>query len=233
MFNITKKLGAAALIALFTMGSASATVLDTFDYGDDNFDLSYTTIAPVSDGDNFTIYDINVIGGDVMYTIDSIGRTGAATEILSTATGNLDISMRSGSSLVLELFYGDFNNQFAAPIDLTEAGMNTAFYFDVLFSDIGFDVSLDVAYFDGVGVSVDSYMSSTTSIAVPTRSYIGFDLFDFADFTQVVGVIVTLTSSQAADLQLAEFGVIPEPSTVAIFGLALVGFAFSSRRKAK
>jgi len=54
-------------------------------------------------------------------------------------------------------------------------------------------------------------------------------------FEQVYEIKILLTAGNDVDLHLTEFGItnVPEPSTVAIFGLALVGFAFSSRRKAK
>ena len=69
-----------------------------------------------------------------------------------------------------------------------------------------------------------------------SEDYVSFsDFVGSADFANVATISAAITGSTAgADLTISEVGTtsIPEPTTIAIFGLALVGFAFSSKRKA-
>ena len=68
-------------------------------------------------------------------------------------------------------------------------------------------------------------------------NFISFASFGAVDgfFDSITEVSITLTAGDDVDLRITEFGIssVPEPSSIAIFGLALIGFGFSARRKAK
>jgi len=239
MFTLGKKLGTAAIIALAFIGSAQATVLDSFDYGTDNFNNSYDLSDPVSD--SWDILNINAAGADVRSTValSDEENTIKTENSIGGALGVLSISTDVTASMTALLSYGALDATPAGPLDLTFAGTDDSFYFDVVKSEAaGFTTKVTVTYLmevaPAVFVPATSMISFATSLVTSVeREYVAFASFVGADFTKVVGVDVLLTGVEGADLTIAEFGTIPEPSTVAIFGLALVGFAFSSRRKAK
>lgn len=239
MFTLGKKIGTAAIIALAFIGSAQATVLDTFDYADDNFNNRYTLSDPTSD--SWDILNINAAGGDVRYTVtlSDEANTIKTENSIGGALGVLSISTDVTASMTALLSYGALDATPAGPLDLTFGGTDEGFYFDIVSSEAaGFTTTVTVTYLDevlpAVFVPATSVISfSTTLVTSLERNYVSFTNFVGADFTKVLGVDVLLAGIAGADLTIAEFGTIPEPSTVAIFGLALVGFAFSSRRKAK
>jgi len=245
--NLGKKLGFAALLAMSTASvNATVLVLDDFDYGDENFNIQLSSAAAVSEP-AFVIGDIldpiNSINGGVKYDIhDSVGINTVATQITLgddvIDTGSLAISMDGVTgiteNIIVDMSYGAY-----APDD-TPLGIGVdfsgydSFYFDIIESDLGFDVIITV--FDGISSFIANYDSPSVDEADgPLRAYISFDEFAGANFANIVGVDISISATgNARDLVIGEFGVaIPEPTTVAIFGLALVGFAFNSRRKTK
>lgn len=234
MITLGKKLGLAALLTMGTMSFASAgvVVLDTFDY---DTQISLTDTTPNSGTELDVRYDVNSFYGDVTYELNlnenglqaTANTFNAGSGLL--AWGNIGSSTSSLSLTYTELFNGSQNS--GGNLDLTGGGSEDAFYFDVDFSDAGFDVSVIVG--SGSGVSTANFVS--TAINSLTRTTLAFDSFvGTATFSDVTfAKVIISSSSQAADLTLVEFGTIPEPSTVAIFGLALVGFALSSRKKLK
>lgn len=240
MFNITKKLGAAALVALFTMGSASAVVLDTFSYDEAN-QVDSTIFVP-----NTVTTDVEFLGiagltvsADYTHKMLLDGLPPEDKEsILRSGNDYLSFDNDSGVSAQLSILYyamvADQNGPFALPLDFTLFG--SGFYFDTVFSDADIGVTVTVT---DVFNNNFAYSDNTTAYNYAQnggdfrRSYIGFNNFVGIDMTKVTSVLLTFDAEFAGDFTLSEYGVIPEPSTVAIFGLALVGFAFSSRRKAK
>jgi hypothetical protein len=115
--------------------------------------------------------------------------------------------------------------------DFTDGGSSTDFYFDVVFSAEGFDLSLQIT--DILGNSATGMLNTVPEVLSPTKLYLGFGAFAGVDLTKVVNVVATINSNSGSDLTLAEVGTIPEPTTVALFGLGLLGFAFNSRKKSK
>jgi len=245
MFNLGKKLGFAALLAL-SATSANAIVLDTFDYGQDNFIKSLDAADDVANGDvpvvfeTWQINDINAAFGDVIYSLSSTASSAATlgfdSQTLTTvSTGQLAFSNDVGISGILSLQYGEFNGTpGASAIDFTTLG--NYFYYDVFSIDSSFTVQIDV-YDTTSGVGSFSGTSTAYDAAsnggLAERNYIAFNQFSGnADFTSIGQVVLTISGAAASDLAIGEFGVIPEPATLAIFGLGLIGFAASRKRKA-
>jgi hypothetical protein len=235
MMNLGKKLGLAALLALGTTGAANASVvvLDTFDY-------TPVVGLEVNSGTGTVSaahFNINSFDADVEYTLAYVAGAldSSAVSFDDSGDGVLAYSNDTTMLSTLTISYGAFDGTPPGPLDFSNSD---AFYFDILSSDLGFNLSVTVG--SNGGTDVSNYMTASTSVASLTR-----DLIDFADFNTVAGagvdfgavdfVTILITSvSTGSDLSITEFGItsVPEPTSVAIFGLGLVGFALS-RKKAK
>jgi len=238
--NLGKKLGFAALLA-FSATSANAIVLDTFDYGDDDFNLltiggaelyqDALNIVPILGNGENTVLNINELGGDVIYDLTSTG--GSAGTF--THGGNLEYNNDAAIDSGLNLFYTELTPGGAA-LDFTQYGDN--FYFDVFFVDLAFDATITVFNGDPLAASPDSYSYTRSVSAVDTtvaeRNYVNFAEFGATAgfFENITGVNIFFSGDTAVDIIVGEFGVVPEPTTLAIFGLGLIGFAASRKRKA-
>lgn len=240
MMNLRKKVGLAALLAFGTVGAANAgyVVLDTFDYTptvDLEVNVANTSVAAIQ-------YDINAFNADVQYTLDYISGPSqldsSAVSFEFMGDGVLSYSNDDFMVSQLTMTYGSYDGTPASPLDLTIAG-SSAFYFDILSSDLGFDVDIIVG--SNGGADLSTYGSTSTAISSLTRSTVDFADFNLlagigADFASVDFVSIFLTTTAVgSDLTITEFGIasVPEPTTVALFGLALVGFGLSTKRKAK
>ncbi|MBL4822747.1 MAG: PEP-CTERM sorting domain-containing protein [Colwellia sp.] len=232
MTNLVKKLSFATLLAFGSVTSAQALVLDSFDY---NVALTGSTANGTTSSSSLLSGVTNTIpAGDVLYTLST-----TSTSVLgpnagaSSTTGVMYLFNNDGTSN-LTLDYSDVG---AAPLDITDLGASNTFYFDVEFIDLGFTFDFTVTDFVGA-ISTVSYdqLVAIPSAAPTERVYVSFsDFVGSADFANVATISAAITGSTAgADLTISEVGTtsIPEPTTIAIFGLALVGFAFSSKRKA-
>jgi hypothetical protein len=238
--DLGKKLGLAGLLALGSVSAASANVvaLDTFDYTPViTLEANAGTIQ-----DSTIRNDVNSFLGDVKYTLDYISGPGAldSSSVSFDISGDGVMSYSNDDSMVssLTMLYSTFNGTPDSPLDLTLAGSQSAFYFDILSSDLGF--TIDVTVGSDFGTNVSGYMSTSSSVNSLTREFIDFTSFNTlsgtgVNFSAVEYVSILLTTTAiGSDLSITEFGVtsVPEPTSVAIFGLGLVGFALS-RKKVK
>jgi hypothetical protein len=225
----------AGLIACLPAAS-SAALIDNFD----NTTIVNPLVAagaggsdgPVADGVN-----AGVIGG---YRTGAIPGGTPVTGIslsVDLVLGQLAFSLATLSSGSATITY-DANGSGlggGAGVDLTDAGASQYFTFDITSIDQG-NVDLIVGVMDALAASDSVTLSGA---GVGTQQF-NFSSFTGVDFTKITKVTLEIQGVAASDLSLDSFftsgqigGSVPEPSTLAMFGLgaALCGVVALRRRK--
>jgi hypothetical protein len=235
MMNLGKKLGFAALLAFGSAASVQAMVLDTFDY---DVSLQVSTVNGSTIGSGIQTGVTNTVpAGDVAYTLTATSNASFGALGGANATNGSLYHFNTDGTSNLELNYFDLVGGPSVGLDITDSATSSAFYFDVEFIDLGFFVDFTITDISGA-VSTFTYNHQTSvSLTDPTeRVFADFSNFiGSASFANVAGISAVIRSTESgADLRISEVGTtsVPEPTTIAIFGLALIGFAFNSKRKA-
>ena len=225
MFGLGKKFGIAFFV-LCTATQANALILDTFDYSANPLDSS---LRGAGDNSTHTVPGIFSPGSTVTFdhvidNVPSFGKSEAST--VPDQGGILIFDNGSGVEATLDVTY---NNLPSTPVDFT--AIASAFYFDFLFFDQDFEFELTVASSDG---GTSQWAKGALPPGSSGRSEVLFtDFTGNVDWSSIQTVGLTLTTDNASDLAMSEFGVIavPAPSNIALFGLVFMGLFFASRRK--
>lgn len=241
MLNLKKLFGASILAVASAMPAYADMVLDTFDY---YTDPSHTTSsgsfyfnADTTDGGLFpsgATVGFSEANGVTSYLLEATGAVSLFNPTVETGNGQMIFGNTSENvDSTLAINYAD-------PFGGTTGGINFAsqgnyIYLDVVSASPGadandvFEIAITVTDADGgVGVSIlditDTILNETLLLSF--NSFVGG-----VDFSSVVNVAAVLTTTGAADLTLSEVGIVPEPGTLAIFGLGLLGLAGAARRR--
>ena len=232
MLNLSKKILMTMVLALGMVSYSYADiVLDDFDYTPDpqiNLEVNAGNPSDITQRNN-----VNVLGADVVYDLEYIA--GALdSSAVTFGAGNLALSndVQNRSSLLLT-----YSELVAPGAPIADFSALNGFYFDLLNSDLGFSILVTIGSDSGANTSTSSTVSG--AINSLTRTNVLFSSFmtglgTGANFAAVDYVSVLITSElESVDLLLTEFGAtnVPEPTSLAIFGLGLIGLAFSARKK--
>ncbi len=249
MLNL-KKIFAAATLTVAAMASANAfeVSLDNFQYepnvsiavdGDTNSILSLidpTITTPLLEA-TATAQTINpLIAADVDFTLTLISdENGGETDFsdllsissVAAGAGSLTFSESAGVQAELEVVYSGTNN---AALD---ASPFTAFYFDLSedSGDEGFQLALEFLDTDG-NSEVLKVLANELNVVDERVTVPYTEISDLVNLTSLASISATISSPGVfADLILVDLGFInvPEPTTLAIFGLALLGFGVRRR----
>lgn len=210
-----KKLIALSLM-LFTLPAFSVVTVDTFDY----------TVAPAGvyiqggQTNNDTMLPTDETIGGARY-LEVFGNFGAVSVSLNydVAVGQCAYSSDSGYDGSFRLTYGYVT---ALNADLSESGQNDRFRFAFTAINAGTGGSNDtfeIQVTSGAGADV-----ATSVIDWPAET--GF--FDMAftsfsgtvDWTDIDKIDITVDGQTAADVMIDSIGVVPEPATASMLGLA-------------
>lgn len=221
-------LGAASLLAT---GGAQAVLIDSFN--------NTTHQVQAASGGN----DTNTAATAVGETIGANRQMDIPGANPVSGIGNLTMSANPGGSGVLSfsldaLTSGSAIVTWAAlgGADLTDAGASTTVTFDILAIDQGL-VDLIITVTD-TGANVANFTFTNAGVGTQQALFSNFTNFGGTNFASAASVSLEIRGQNASDLvldQIYTFGQItqvPEPATLGLIGLGLLGFG-ASRRKAK
>ena len=214
-------------------------------------DLSVTKLTDSSPSVNVGATNVTVDSGILSFS-NATGVTGKA--VITWDGVNL---AGAGGLNVLPTGFG------GTGIDLTAGGFANQFFVDVFSADLGFNYSISVWDMDGdkstlsagVQFQVNSPIATNyffdwfnlptgtycNGAAVPPACTDPFTELQFGivrtgdiDFTRIGAIQLTLQGSRAdLDMSIGTIKTVPEPATMGLVGLALLGAGALSRRRAQ
>lgn len=243
--------GIAVAGLLFASASASADVIDLF--SDDQ------SLLVVSGGtDSSTAVGGDIIGGERDITVTA-GSNAIATAVVGSGELSMGSQIFGGGgdtgfsiNVQWDGLDGDASSFDNAGLGSQDFGLLDGFLVEVLSSDgtgtfvidiwdaAGEQSTLAFTFIpvDDAGPSVSFFIEFglfTGDIALagfPVEYEVGAGVNPALDFSQISAIQLTIQGTGETDVRVSSIEVVPEPSSLALMGLALIGLAGVARRKA-
>ncbi len=242
---------ATALLGFAFNANATSVIFDDFniDHGPlslGKYDMQTTKDAATQDG--------SILGGERDIRLHIVTSSGVSSDALAEAGANpmasqLSWSNASGAVSWVEMVYDGTTNAhdtkgpystsegLADNIDkdglgATDLSTFTDFFFNVTSNDAANNFDYYFSLYDTMGGSTIFTGSNMGSVG---QVLLGFENFAGVDFTKISAISWGfIGDGDAIDIRIDSWGVVPEPSIMAVFGTGLLMFgAMGYRRKEK
>lgn len=226
-----KRVAAGVMLAgaLGVVNQAQAAVIDHFDAPNQNLWANCGFCGPNHLSDN--VASPGSIGGWRNVVLTPV--TGLATVSIGPSSfdgHSFDLANNPGAKSTVTMLW-DNNGAGLGGVDLTGNGLTPNFALGINSIDsTGVSITFNVK---DVGNHIATKTISGVSIGTVLFALNTFSNFGNTSFTSVKSIEMIVSATKAdADISLAFVQTIPEPSSLALMGLGLVGFSVLRKRKA-